>query len=148
MEVAYREVGEHSKRAAQKANEIYKVVAGLAARLHGHPVVVRQLQELVYLLVQVSVNLLLSSMAGVLGNKTTLPGMESPHHQSTQVTGREIDPTFSPKGSTRQSTCRQLHGCYSLRLAQTGGTRATRSVVGKTKLVSASDATWGPEGQI
>jgi len=107
MEVAYREVGEHSKRAAEKANEIDKVVAGLAARLHGRPVVVRQLQELVYLLVEVGVNLLLGSMAGVLGNKTTLQGMESPYRTSTQVTGQGVDPTFSPQGSTRQSACRQ-----------------------------------------
>lgn len=33
-------------------------------------------------------------------------------------------------------------------MAQTGGTCATRSVVGKIKLVSASDAAWGPGGQI
>lgn len=33
-------------------------------------------------------------------------------------------------------------------MAQTGGPCATRSVVGEIKLVSASDAAWGPGGQI
>lgn len=72
---------EHSKRAAQEANEIHKVITGPAARLQSHPVVVCQLQELVNLLVQVSVNLLLSSVAGVLSNETTLYGMEGRQHK-------------------------------------------------------------------
>lgn len=70
--LAHREVGEDGEGAAQEADEIHQVVAGPAARLQRHPVVVCQLQELVDLLVEVGVDLLLGGVPGVLG---TRPGM-------------------------------------------------------------------------
>lgn len=62
----HRQVSEHCKGATEESDEVTQVVTGLSASLCCRPIIISQLQKLVNLLIQVSVDLLFSSMPRIL----------------------------------------------------------------------------------
>lgn len=57
---------EHGKGAAEESDEVTQIVTGLPAPLCSRPIIISQLQKLVNLLIQVSVDLLFSGMPCIL----------------------------------------------------------------------------------
>lgn len=62
----HRQVSEHCKGATEESDEVTQVVTSLSAALCCRPIIISQLQKLVNLLIQVSVDLLFSSMPCIL----------------------------------------------------------------------------------
>jgi len=76
------QVGEHAEGALQESDQVKQVVAGLrspASRHRRHPIVIRQLQELIDLGVDVGVDLRLGRVASVLRGRSE---SETPRTQS------------------------------------------------------------------
>lgn len=65
----HREVSEDLESGTQKVDEVHQVSGGTTVRLSHVPFIVCQLDEFIYFLIKLSVNLSLCSMTSILGGK-------------------------------------------------------------------------------
>jgi len=68
LDQTHREMSEDLESGAQEVDQVHEVSRGAAVRLSHAPLVVRQLDELIDLLVELGIDLSLCSVTGILGN--------------------------------------------------------------------------------